>query len=1027
MRQAARAILLLLAGLLAGAGTRAETNGTETARPADAMLVEAETLAPGRADGWVADEYGMYSYAVNLFGAPSRLAWLQGAYSVGRDATATGTVTIAAPGRYRVWVRCRNFPAAAFRVELQQGGAPVAAGDFDARTAARPEPSGGYADGPYVYAWWALDAPLAAGPCRLRLTQLGADVPLVDCFVFTTDRDYAPRLRDFAPPVYLRIVAGPGHRREGSAFYFHGRIDRPPYFTVGDIVTKAGLLRTEENPAVPPAQFLRPGECTPWVNVGPHLDPRGLNRTQVDAGIAGWYRYLPAADFTVEIATSPAGPVLKRYHRAGTGSGLALVIDALHPERTYSNIDGSARDLARARALPAAGQRPATFPLLTGLQDYDTQAPEGAIRNDLLALRALGFTGSDCAYRNPWIARQGFRYLLLGAYCYHLTRGARFCLSAPDAEGMRRYFADALRDQANPHLKPVFLKLMDEYYSVGIETGGQHAMRGCPSCEAWFRAWLQGQGVQPADLLPGLRTEAGADPWQAIHPSEDRATPALYYYSKRAAALIGAAFFKTATDAVRALDPTLRTGANTSIELTYGRNMYARNSDLFDNYRSGALTYGFAEDANGSPPSAQTATFIIDVLRAACKYRQLPYGTYNMGGPRWDIVAKTVAEIGHGCSLIHFYNYGPFHSTTSDAAGNRPEFVAAVKQANCLVGAAEGLLAGARPAPARVALLYSATTDIWTDILDVPSMSNAGTERVGLYLLLRHLGYPVDIVTEDDVLEGRVGGYRAIVLAESHLKAGVLPALLAWARGGGRLVATAGAARFDQFNRPLPDWDAVGLRRGPFAFSAAPGYWPYSLAVAATVDAPGGALEAAGGSQPPAAECAGTVVERFTGGAPCSVDLPLGRGRVVYLGWFPGTSYMRLASLPLIQQLVRRTDHTPPPATDSSTAFPAALRDAFRARLAGLAATPPVRVSHPLVEGCLLERPGGAAVLALANWTGAAQTVSVAVDLSFACAAPRAVAARLAGVTRRGRTLAFTLTVGPGDFVLLPKRARGNK
>eukprot|EP01045_Picozoa_sp_COSAG04_P044963 COSAG04_NODE_15520_length_529_cov_1.318605_1_plen_100_part_10 len=65
---------------------------------------------------------------------------------------------------------------------------------------------------------------------------------------------------------------------------------------------------------------------------------------------------------------------------------------------------------------------------------------------------------------------------------------------------------------------------------------------------------------------------------------------------------------------------------------------------------------------------------------------------------------------------------------------------------------------------AKVALLYSETADIWFSPLGTP-----GAAKRSLYLAIRHAQLPVDIVTEDDCVNGVLNHYSFLFVVDPHV------------------------------------------------------------------------------------------------------------------------------------------------------------------------------------------------------------------------------------------------------------------
>ena len=96
---------------------------------------------------------------------------------------------------------------------------------------------------------------------------------------------------------------------------------------------------------------------------------------------------------------------------------------------------------------------------------------------------------------------------------------------------------------------------------------------------------------------------------------------------------------------------------------------------------------------------------------------------------------------------------------------------------------------------ASVALLYSQTADIWSD-----GVGTIGAHKKAIYLALRHLQLPVDVVVEDDALSGALTrlNYTALYITEAHVTDAAGAAIAEWVKEGGTVFATAGAGLRDR-------------------------------------------------------------------------------------------------------------------------------------------------------------------------------------------------------------------------------------
>ena len=65
------------------------------------------------------------------------------------------------------------------------------------------------------------------------------------------------------------------------------------------------------------------------------------------------------------------------------------------------------------------------------------------------------------------------------------------------------------------------------------------------------------------------------------------------------------------------------------------------------------------------------------------------------------------------------------------------------------------------------------------------------------------------MLEEDSLTPAALRQYEAVVVTQPNLPAEGLDSLVEWARGGGHLVTTSGAAQFDRYNTPNQALDAA--------------------------------------------------------------------------------------------------------------------------------------------------------------------------------------------------------------------------
>src|SRR5215475_3863190 len=75
-------------------------------------------------------------------------------------------------------------------------------------------------------------------------------------------------------------------------------------------------------------------------------------------------------------------------------------------------------------------------------------------------------------------------------------------------------------------------------------------------------------------------------------------------------------------------------------------------------------------------------------------------------------------------------------------------------------------------------------------------------DRRGLYLALVHDQYLVDMVTEEDVVAGRLADHSILYSADPCISAAAAKSISQWVHGGGMLVATCAAGSRNEFGEP---------------------------------------------------------------------------------------------------------------------------------------------------------------------------------------------------------------------------------
>ena len=685
--------------------------------------------------------------------AASGLAGLSGARGAA-DGVATATVSLKDAGHYRVWVRYTSHPVhrAPFHVTALSGGRELGDGLFDADfegKSARNEET-----------WKYFEADLPEGEVTLRLSKhdrqnSAAGTRLVDCLLLTMDEKLVPNHLDYGAKTFVRVRLGDDGVRPVYIHVFADHYHAPWYqhYSLGRSGAVAGT-------APKAADLLQSGEQTAWCDLTPMIyQDSGAMLT-----ITARHTYAEQAErlrATFEFATAPEdGAIVRTIHADFQPGGFAVFLppNLLTPEnrallKTAQEIAGETGKLADAHAWPVFGHKPERFPFfVTASLEQSTFALDAALMaREQKTLDYFGFT-------SPTRRRMGGVWLMQnGSYCQ------------PDLAKMQeraRASAAAFRAQGGAVKDIVFCELMDEPTGQPLER-----MAGDAAYREHFRAWLRALGQTPDGL--------SVKDWDAVNIVTEKqrdAFPALYYFSQRFRTRALGDFMATQRGILeQAYGGTFPVLANFSDGAVYAGNFCMQGVDYFELLDSPDQNAIWGEDWSNGASTYQCASFNVDLMRAAARDRGQVIGHYliaHAGRKPWDIQLKATSELARGVKMMNSYSYGPSWATheggpywRSHVWYAKPETWTANAAITREVGAVEDLLGTAMPAPAKVALLYSSSSDAWT----IGDNLAYGFDRMHTWLALTHAQVPVDILSERQVGDGELDRYAVCYLSGPNL------------------------------------------------------------------------------------------------------------------------------------------------------------------------------------------------------------------------------------------------------------------
>lgn len=843
---------------------------------AETHFIEAESFTA--TEGWTAQTNAQVQRA-------SRVTVLSGSKGPA-ESVATHSVTIEHAGTYRIWVRAMQVSAwhGAFKVSVSANDTELAAKVID------ETPLPDVAD--WNFAWHAIDAELPAGEITLALSKIGdaeanGFTRQVDCFLLTDNLALVPDHVPFGPQTFLRVTLGSEVPAPASLHFFVDHY-RDPWYTHHSL----GRDGVEDGVGHLTEALLAPGETSPWGNISHTIyqdSGAALNFTLRHADGTKADRLQARLDFGRASPGASEVELVKSFEIDAQPGGVVIVVppDLDSPEHVallrrdadYAEVTGA---LADAHPWPTIGKRPERIPFFvsTHINPWGIQVDADVAAREEKTLDYFGFNGGHERVLG------GLWFMKNGSY------------AQPDREQMvAQAQADhAEFEQSGRDLDQVaYAILMDE--PVGQEPEFMVKDEGY---RAEFRAWLEGQGFTPADLLV-------AD-WDAVRPvldSERDAFPALHYHTQRFRTVALGNFMIAQREVIESTyGREFPTVVNFSDGAVYWANFYAQGVDYFELLNTDKQNAIWSEDWANNASTYQASAFNVDLMRAAARKRGQTMAHYLIAHAHrtaWDTKLKATSAAARGVRMWMNFSYGPTWGNHEGGPAwkshmwyNKPENWTANAELPREIGAVEDWLLTAKPAPAEVALLYSSSSDIWSK-----ENSAFGFDRMHTWLALSHGQVPVDVVSEIDVAEGHLSKYRVCYLSGQNLTRAAAAKLAEWVQAGGTLFMTAGAATRDEYNRPLDIMEPIL----PAAREALIEHQPYfeggryltALAPRDTVAWAGESLDVLSAQQFQSPKDGAEVLATFTDGRPAIVRGKAGEGTIINAGFLPALSYIRPA------------------------------------------------------------------------------------------------------------------------------------
>lgn len=810
-----------------------------------------------------------------------------------------------------------------------------------------------------------------------------------------TPQTYAER-----PQTYMRVTLGDIYNKPLYVHIFADHYKEPWYGFYS--ISRAGLEDNGYSTQQPKNKndYFNSGEQTAWINITAmlHEDPNA-KWSGARLVISTRYAYLdltPKLKAKIEFATAPdEASIVKVIERESEPAYMHIVMppDLTTPEniarcKTDSEYASELGQIADNMSWPTIGKKPESFPFFVTTYLSPSNMDRTVIERELKTLANFGFNGRDGGselLRSYSMEKTNIQSAGLWG---DMNNGNYLEPKEADMRTKAQAAAKTFKDTGGRVENINYCMLIDEPL-VATTT----KLVESEVTKTRFRSWLQEQGKTLAELLPGV---VGTLSWDMVRPvleAERDQYPALHYYTQKFRTYALGDFMAVQKDIIQeTYGGDFPVNANFSDGAIYYANFYGQGVDYFELMETTGQNAIWSEDWANLSSTYQCGAYNVDLMRAAARRNNAHVGNYLIAHANrkpWDTKIKGISAIARGIKSLQNFNYGPYWAGHEGGMWNiKTENWYANAELAREIGGAEDLLVSAKPMKADVAILYSSSTDIWSIGSSGSSDRNFayGFDRMHTWLALTHAQTPVDILSERDIEDGVLDGYKVCYFSGPNLTQKAAGKLKTWLDNGGTLVLTAGAGTKDEYNQPLTTLeDVLPVTRAslevlePFSSS---GRYIDTLGAKDRVSVGNASLEVLSvrQKQTPKTGAGTSVLGKFADNSAAIVKGPVGKGTVYSYGFLPSLSYIKEA---LVERkaVEKRVQNPQLPAANLVVSdeeligrsynpweYPQAVRDVITMPVQESSAEMPLTCSIPLVDAVLMESTGGL-VIPLANYT----------------------------------------------------------
>lgn len=447
-------------------------------------------------------------------------------------------------------------------------------------------------------------------------------------------------------------------------------------------------------------------------------------------------------------------------------------------------------------------------------------------------------------------------------------------------EHYRNYFAKGGKgEKTSPGMR--IFQLADE--------PGEAPIKDSPAAQEGFRKWVQSRGVQPALF--------GKQSWDEVKLSlakpakvEDRP---IYYWSRLYQSYLTPKMYALAAEAVREQSPGKQAISYVALS---GHSMNFGNKpplDMFQLAQYPSLMPGISDWMTSGTwwwDGHESVAFSVAMFNGGARRIGVDAGKTPISFPMMHCVSpsllRATIQLANNCKLISYYTYGPDYESTEGFWSHISWMPAVVGTLNNRAAQVDDILSPGSMRHGRVAMLWSASQDVW-------SPQATFTDKRAAFLAMGHDYFQPELITEQQVREGALGGYDALYILDPCVARDVQETVGAWVNSGGLLWACADAASYDEFYAPCDLLTNVsGIKRSFPKAGEATKVIPVDGEKSLTAHAVPAKGKYGEVIRPGTFEWAGAKIRAtYEDQSPACAEKSVGKGAVIYVAHRAGASY----------------------------------------------------------------------------------------------------------------------------------------